>query len=158
MLSLWWLWAIGGIALILAELAVPAFVLIWFGLGALVVALVELVGPGFSLTTQFATWLVVSLALVFLWFKIFKPGFFKTRVGLSDTAAIGEVGILTKEVAPFQKGEVRFQKPTLGSDVWACISDEPLSGGTRVRVLSVEGSLLKVGRAAGTAHEQGVGT
>ncbi|MDD5177240.1 MAG: hypothetical protein PHQ05_12550 [Sterolibacterium sp.] len=33
----WWQWAVAGIALILAELAVPAFVLVWFGLGGLVV-------------------------------------------------------------------------------------------------------------------------
>ncbi len=32
----WWQWAVAGIVLVLAELAVPAFVLIWFGLGALV--------------------------------------------------------------------------------------------------------------------------
>lgn len=140
----WWVWAIGGLVLILAELAIPAFVLIWFGLGALVVALVELLGPGFSMTTQFATWLVMSLALVVLWFKWFKPGFFRTRVGQSDASAVGEIGLLTVPVAPFQKGEVRFQKPTLGSDVWPCIGDEAMPVGTRVRVLSVEGSMLKV--------------
>jgi signal peptidase I len=36
----WWHWAVSGIVLILAELVVPAFVLVWFGLGALLVALV----------------------------------------------------------------------------------------------------------------------
>ncbi len=33
----WWHWAVTGILLILSELAVPAFVLVWFGLGALLV-------------------------------------------------------------------------------------------------------------------------
>ena len=28
----WWHWAVGGIVLIVAELVVPSFVLIWFGL------------------------------------------------------------------------------------------------------------------------------
>jgi hypothetical protein len=41
---------------------------------------------------------------------------------------------------------VRFQKPVLGSDTWDCISDEAIRSGERVRVLEVEGSLMKVGK------------
>lgn len=142
----WWQWAIGGFALILAELAVPAFVLVWFGLGALVVSLVLAVVPAIAITAQLFLWLLVSLALIVLWFRFFKPSFHKTRVGMSDANVVGEIGLLTRDVAPFQKGEVRFQKPMVGSDVWPCIADEPLQVGARVRVLAVEGSYLKVAR------------
>ncbi|TRZ69243.1 MAG: NfeD family protein [Rhodocyclaceae bacterium] len=142
----WWQWAVAGIVLVLTELAVPAFVLIWFGLGALVVALIVGVLPQFSVTAQLSVWLVVSVAMVALWFKIFKPGFHKTRVGMSDANVIGEIGLLTREVAPFQNGEVRFQKPMVGSDVWPCMADEAIPTGARVKVLTVEGSFLKVGK------------
>lgn len=141
----WWHWAVAGIALILAELAVPAFVLVWFGLGALLVALFVALAPDIGLTPQLALWLGTSLALVVLWFRIFKPGFHKTRIGMADAAVIGEVGLLAHDVAPFEKGEVRFQKPILGSEVWPCIADETIKAGARVKVLAVEGSLLKVG-------------
>ena len=142
----WWQWAVAGIVLILTELAVPAFVLVWFGLGALVVALLLLVLPQIGLTTQLSIWLVVSVALVALWFKLFKPNMHKTRIGMSDANVIGEIGMLTREVAPFLKGEVRFQKPMVGSDVWQCIADEAIAVGARVKVLAVEGSFLKVGK------------
>ena len=142
---LWWHWAVGGIALILAELAVPSFVLIWFGLGALVVALAVGIA-GVSLTAQLALWLVVSLILVAGWFKVFKPNMHKTRIGMADANVIGEVGMLVRAVAPFEKGAVRFQKPILGDDVWECIADEAIGNGERVRVVAVEGSFLKVGR------------
>jgi inner membrane protein len=142
----WWQWAVAGIVLVLAELAVPAFVLIWFGLGALVVALVVAILPQCSITAQLSVWLVVSVALVGLWFKIFKPNIHKTRVGMSDYNLIGEIGLLTHEVAPFQNGEVRFQKPMLGSDVWPCMADDNISVGARVKVLAIEGSFLKVGK------------
>ena len=33
----WWHWVVFGFVLIIAELAVPQFVLVWFGLGALLV-------------------------------------------------------------------------------------------------------------------------
>jgi inner membrane protein len=142
----WWQWAVAGIVLVLAELAVPAFVLIWFGLGALVVAVVVAILPQCSTTVQLSVWLVVSISLVGLWFKIFKPNIHKTRVGMSDYNLIGEIGLLTHEVAPFQNGEVRFQKPMLGSDVWPCMADETILAGARVKVLAIEGSFLKVGK------------
>ncbi|MDP1526298.1 MAG: NfeD family protein [Rhodocyclaceae bacterium] len=141
----WWHWAVGGIVLMLAELVVPSFVLIWFGLGALVVALaVSMASIG--LTAQLGLWLIVSLALVAGWFKVFKPSMHKTRIGMSDANVIGEVGVLVHDVAHFTKGQVRFQKPILGADVWECIADEAIKSGERVKVLDVEGSFLKVGR------------
>lgn len=142
----WWWWVVGGIALILAELAIPAFVLIWFGMGALGVSLLVALIPILDLTMQLFIWLLISTSLVIAWFKIFKPSLHKTRVGRSAANIIGECGLLTHDVAPFQKGEVRFQKPMVGSDVWPCISDATITTGERVRVLAVEGNLLKVGK------------
>ena len=143
----WWHWAVLGIALILAELVVPAFVLVWFGLGALLVGAIVFIAPGASLTFQIATWTLASVAMIVLWFKIFKPGFHKTRIGMADANVIGEVGLLIQDVEPYHKGQVRFQKPILGADVWDCIADDPIRSGERIKVLGVEGSLLKVGRA-----------
>ena len=142
----WWHWAVSGIALLLAELAVPAFVLVWFGLGALLVAAASLLLPELELTLQLGIWLALSLALVLVWFRIFRPNAHKTRVGMADDHVIGEIGLLTRAVAPFEKGAVRFQKPLLGADAWECIADESLAAGDRVKVLAVEGSLLRVGR------------
>lgn len=141
----WWHWAVGGIALIVAELVVPSFVLIWFGLGALVVAL-ALAAADIGLTAQLTLWLVVSISLVAGWFKVFKPSMHKTRIGMSDANVVGEIGVLVHDVAPFAKGQVRFQKPILGADVWECIADEAIKSGERVKVLDVEGSFLKIGR------------
>jgi hypothetical protein len=143
----WWHWAVAGIVLILAELAVPAFVLVWFGLGALIVGLVVALAA-IDLTAQLAVWLVVSVLLVVLWFKVFRPESHRTRIGMSEPAMIGEIGLLARDVAPFEKGEVRFQKPLLGTDTWPCIADEAIKAGERVRVVAVEGSLLKVGRTS----------
>ncbi|MFZ5511499.1 MAG: NfeD family protein [Pseudomonadota bacterium] len=141
----WWHWAVFGIVLMLAELVVPAFVLFWFGLGALLVALVALVAT-VGLTAQILIWTVASVVMVFLWFRIFKPGMHKTRIGMSDAHVVGEIGMLVKDVAPFQKGQVRFQKPLIGAEVWDCIADEAIRSGERVKVVDVEGSLLKVGK------------
>ncbi len=143
----WWHWIVLGIALIVAELAVPQFVLIWFGLGSLLVGLLLLVLPGMGLTAQFLLWTLASLAMIALWFKVFKRGAHKTRIGMSDANVVGEVGVLTRAVEPFERGSVRFQKPLMGSEVWECIADESIRANDRVRVTSIEGNILKVGKA-----------
>ncbi len=143
----WWHWVIAGLVLILAELAIPAFFIIWFGFGGLVVAGVLLAAPGLSLTVQLALWAVASLVMVLLWFSVFKPGLHKTRIGTADGDVIGEIGLLVGAVAPFSRGKVRFQRPVLGAEEWVCLSEAAIPAGERVRVVAVEGSFLKVTKA-----------
>ena len=142
----WWHWIVLGLALVVAELAVPAFFVIWFGLGALLVGLALLAVP-LGATAQIGLWVVASLAMVGLWFRVFKRGEYlqgRTRIGQSDGDTIGEIGLMAKAAAPFERGRVRFQKPVLGAEEWACMVDEPIAAGERVRVVAVEGSFLKV--------------
>jgi len=142
----WWVWMVGGIGLILAELIVPSFFVVWFGLGALLVGLLALLAPDLSLTVQLAIWTAASLAMVVLWFKVFKPGFHKTRIGTATGEVVGEIGLLVNAVAPFERGKVRFQRPVLGSEEWVCMADTPIAAGERVKVVAVEGSFLTVSK------------
>ncbi|HET9405029.1 MAG TPA: NfeD family protein [Burkholderiales bacterium] len=143
---LWWHWVVLGIVLLLLELAVPAFFLVWFGLGALIVGVVLLAIPSLSFAWQILIWIVFSLAFIWMWFKVFKPGFYKTRAGMSKGAVIGEIGLVIRDIRPFEKGQIRFQKPMLGDEVWESIADEEIKAGERVKVLDVEGNILKVVR------------
>ena len=142
----WWHWIVGGIVLVLAELVIPSFFIVWFGLGALLTGLLTLAFD-LSLTAQAATWTLASLAMVVLWFRVFKQSFVKTRIGTADGEVIGEIGLLVGAVAPFARGKVRFQRPVLGSEEWVCLADTAIAAGERVRVVAVEGSFLKVGKA-----------
>jgi membrane protein implicated in regulation of membrane protease activity len=143
---LWWHWMVLGIVLVLLELAVPAFFLVWFGVGALIVGFAVLAVPGLSFAWQVLVWIACSVLFIWLWFKVFKPGFHKTRAGMSKGALIGEIGLVIRDIRPFEKGQVRFQKPVLGDEVWESLADEEIKAGERVRVLDVEGNILKVGR------------
>jgi inner membrane protein len=144
---LWWHWMVFGVVLVLLELAVPSFFLVWFGVGAILVGIVLAMLPSLSFSWQILTWIACSVVFVALWFRIFKPGLHKTRSGMAKGAAIGEVGLVTREIRPHGTGEVRFQKPLLGADVWESMADEEIRMGERVRVLDVEGNILKVGKA-----------
>ncbi|HYO28589.1 MAG TPA: NfeD family protein [Azonexus sp.] len=141
----WWHWIVGGIVLVLAELAIPSFFIVWFGLGALLTGLLTLAFD-LTVTAQLATWTLASLAMVGLWFRVFKQSFVKTRVGTADGEVIGEIGLLVSAVAPFERGKVRFQRPVLGSEEWVCLADAAIAAGERVKVVAVEGSFLKVSK------------
>ncbi len=143
---LWWHWMVLGLGLGVAELVVPSFFLIWFGLGALLVGLALLAVPDMSPAAQILLWTIASAVMTALWFKVFRNKLDRTRSGQADEA-LGEIGVLVRAVQPFEKGEVRFQKPVMGSEVWSCIADEAIAAGERVKVLAVDGQLLKVGKS-----------
>lgn len=140
----WWHWVVWGAVLILAELAVPAFFIIWFGVGALLVAVMLLAAPGLSLTAQIVIWTVASSILAALWFRVSRPGRRIPRIGTAGGEAIGEIGLLVGGVAPFERGRVRFQRPVLGADEWPCLAETEIPAGERVKVVAIEGSFLKV--------------
>lgn len=143
----WWYWAVGGLLLIMLELVIPSFFVIWFGLGALLVGGVLLVAGELSLTVQLLIWALASLAMMVVWFRVFRPSRHRTLIGTAAGEVIGEVGLLVGQVEPFQRGKVRFQRPILGAEEWACVADQTISAGERVRLVSVEGSYLKVVKA-----------
>ena len=143
----WWHWEIAGLALVLLELAVPAFFVIWFGFGAMLVGLALLMAPGLALSAQIGLWVLASVAMTVLWFRVFKRSQHKTLVGTAAGEVIGEIGLLVSAVAPFERGKVRFQRPVLGAEEWACMAESAIAAGERVRVVSVEGSYVKVAKA-----------
>src|SRR5688572_9979134 len=95
---LWWHWVVFGIVLTLLELAVPAFFLVWFGLGAIVVGVLLVIFPGMAFAYQVVAWTAFSLLLIWLWFKVFKPQVFKTRAGMARGSLVGEVGLVTRDI------------------------------------------------------------
>ncbi|BCB28492.1 hypothetical protein SKTS_33780 [Sulfurimicrobium lacus] len=140
----WWHWIAGGMLLILLELAIPSFFIIWFGLSALLIGVIMLLAP-ISLAAQFTLWGVTSGAMVYFWFRYFKnPD--RTKAGMSQDVFLGETGLIVKEVSELAKGQIRFQKPILGSETWPVIADETIPAGERARIVAVMGQTLKVSR------------
>src|SRR5690606_22474329 len=116
-------------------------------MGALLVAAILLLAGDLSLTMQLVIWALASLAMVVLWFRVFRRSRHKTLIGTAAGEVIGEVGLLVSAVAPFQRGRVRFQRPVLGAEDWACMAETAIAAGERVRVVSVVRSFVKVGKA-----------
>lgn len=142
----WWHWLVLGLLLTMAELAIVSFFVVWFGIAAAVVGLILLAAPTLALPTQLLLWASLSTALVLIWFRYLRPRTM-TAVGTSAAAVTGEVGILVADLTPDCRGQLRFQKPILGADVWEAYADAAIAAGERVRVVAVDGSYIKVEKA-----------
>jgi len=138
----WQIWIALGVALAVLELFTATFFILWFAVGAVLIGVVALVVPAVTLGTQIVSWVLLSSLIALVWLKFFRKRRPETRWSVDEV--LGEVGLLTVAVAPFQKGRVRFQKPILGAEEWACVADEAISAGTRVRLVKVEGGTVRV--------------
>lgn len=133
-----------GLVLCLAELFVPALILVWLGIAAVLIGGIVFV-VSITLTTQVLLWAFFSALLTFLWLKIFKARKSDSRAG-SSSEMLGETGLMVKAAEPFVRGEILFQRPLLGSDRWPCSAETHVAAGSRARVVGVEGSSLKIER------------
>lgn len=145
-----WHWLVLGVVLLILEMFVPTFALLWFGTAAIVVALLSWLLP-LSVSWQVIIWLVVSVVLVVLWFKYIKPmAKDRTKAGLGGSAFIGEVGMIIVSPQQNGKGVIRFSVPLLGSDEWECQSEQPLAVGDRAKIVNIAGNTLVVAPTTST--------
>lgn len=145
---LWWHWLTLGLILIGLELIVPSFTIIWFGLGAVIVSIVVAILPSCPFSAQILTWTVASSLFTFAWFRFFNARLDQTKAGSSKGAVIGETGLVIRAAQQYAKGAVKFHLPLMGADEWPCVADDPLAVGDRVRVVDVEGHVMKVEKIA----------
>lgn len=139
-----WQWLVLGIALCVVEIFIPSFTLLWFGLGAFVVALIAAI-ISLSLTAELFIWAIATTVFAVAWFKYFKPRMRdKTKAGISREAAVGQTGTVVKVSSQEVRGHVRFAVPLLGEEDWPYICETELAVGDRCRVKDVLGNTLLV--------------
>jgi len=142
---LYWHWVLFGIALMISEIFLASFFIVWFGAAAVIIGALLFFAPNLSLATQIFSWTVLSTALAFAWFKFLKPlAIDKTKAGLSKEAITGEVGQVLKTPNGEDRGKLRFPAPVLGTDEWLILSQDDLAVGDRVRVIDISGNSLIV--------------
>jgi membrane protein implicated in regulation of membrane protease activity len=141
----YWHWILLGVGLVIAEIFLASFTVLWFGLGAVLVGVLLWLIPAMPATVQMLLWLLFSCGFALFWFKYFKPRMVdKTKAGISREAAIGEAGTVVRAPAEGGRGLVRFTLPVLGDDEWEFICEQPVQVGDRVHVKDFSGNALIV--------------
>lgn len=141
-----WHWAVIGMLLMIGELFIPSFAMLWFGVAALVTALLLWAVP-MGLLSQVVIWLGLSIVACILWFRLIQPRIkTRTKAGLGGSVIVGEIGMIVSPVMANGLGVVRFSVPKVGAAEWACrtLDGRPIEVGTRVIVTAVMGNELIV--------------
>ena len=66
---LYWHWLVFGMILIITEIFIPSFTIFWFGLGAIIVAVVLLLVPGLPVADT-PLWQLEQLPVTALWSNV----------------------------------------------------------------------------------------
>ncbi len=142
---LYWYWLVLGMLLMAAEIFIPSFTILWFGLGALVVGGLLVPFPYMALSWQLFIWAAISSVFALLWFTVLKPRMVdKTKAGVAREAIVGESGQVIKLPTEHIRGVVRFSTPVLGDDEWEFICSSEVSLGDRIFVIELSGNTLLV--------------
>lgn len=139
-----WHWFILGLVLVSLEVMIPTFTFLIFGCSALLVALLSWLLPIGNIA-QIIIWLILSIVIAFLWFKIFKPRF-KMNDEDKVESLIGQTAMIIESPSDLNKGRVRFTVPLQGVDEWECESTDIIKIGDKVIVKNIKDNLLVVSK------------
>ena len=143
----YWHWLVFGVALMVLEVFLGSFVVLWFGLGAVMVGLCQWLYPALPVAVQLLIWLLGSSAMAVVWFRWGKPRMLdRTTAGIARESLIGTSGLVIRAPAEGRRGMARFVVPVLGSDEWEFICEQPVALGDRVVIRDFSGNTLIVGR------------
>src|SRR5919106_3015111 len=147
----WVLWSILAAILIVAEIFTSGFVLLWFGIGALLAAFAGFIGID-SLVIQFLIFAGVSVALTAASRTIFLNYFSRERTGQSLRSGVdalpGKIGtVVSSSKGAMHEGAVKVFGSTWTA--YPAAGEPPLEAGERVCVESVEGASIYVRRVGG---------
>lgn len=138
----WWHWIVLGILFIILEMATGTFIVLGFGIAAVMVGLLDLV-LSMNFLAQIMLWILFSIIIITLSFKYFKNQPIVSSSGQSDHG-FDTKGTVTESIEAHSRGKVKFDDPVLGNTIWHASADQTLNVGDRVTINEVNGQLIKV--------------
>jgi len=135
-------WFLIGLVLALVEMAMPGFVVIFFGIGAWAVTLLILFGILPSFNGQMLVFLIVSVASLILFRKKGKK-IFEGKVAGKDQAVdeiTGERAVVMEDIYPNQLGG----KVELHGTLWEANADTVIEKGRMVEIIERNNLTLRV--------------
>ena len=136
-------WLIIGVMLLFLELAVPGFVLFFFGLGALITSLGAYLFD-LSLNWQLALFIIGSLASLFSLRNVIQRRFLQAPLeGEEDDdgqlVTPGEKGVVDGRIEPPGEGRIKYS-----GTYWRATADEVINEGEIISIVSQKGLIIHV--------------
>lgn len=134
-----WLWMIGGIVLLIAELIAPGFFLVWIGTAALVTGIFALLFD-IGAAGQLALFALYSAIAVYVSKRWYESRPVETEDPMLNDRSARLLGRTVTVVEPIDEYSGRVR---LGDSDWSARGG-PAQAGERVRITGVEGNCLLV--------------
>lgn len=136
----YWNWWLLGIALMAVEALLPGFFFLWMGVAALLVGLVLTVLPNLDWTWQTLLFAVLSFSSIFLWQLRLRRRPTQSADPLLNRRGHQYIGRVFTLDAPVvnHHGKIRVDDST-----WKVQVDQDCPAGVRLRIVGVEGVILK---------------
>ena len=136
-------WAALALLLIAAETLAPGAFLLWMGLAAAAVFLGVLLVPGIPVLAQAAAFVVLSFVAIQVYRKWFRKAARQSDQPLLNRRAAQAIGRVTVLEQAIDRGRGRIRL----DDAFWTVEGPDLPAGTPVRVIAVDGMVLKVQEA-----------
>ncbi|KAF1686098.1 hypothetical protein B1992_09145 [Pseudoxanthomonas broegbernensis] len=136
-------WAVVALALMAAETLAPGAFMLWMGFAAAAVFLAVLLVPGIPVLAQVAAFVVLSFVSIQIYRRWFRKGARQSDRPLLNRRAEQNIGAVAPLDQAIAGGRGRIK---LGDAFWA-VEGPDLPAGTPVRVIAVDGMVLKVQEA-----------
>lgn len=135
-----WLWMIGGVILLIAEVIAPGFSLIFVGAAAIATGVLSLL-----LGLPAALQLAVFAILAFLSVKVGGRRFYASRYDYSSDPLLNDrvARLLGRVVVVVEAVDQNGGRVRVGDSEWSARGG-PAAVGERVRIVDVDGNCLKV--------------
>jgi membrane protein implicated in regulation of membrane protease activity len=135
-----WLWLIGGVVLLIAEVIAPGFSLIFIGAAAIATGLLAML-LGASVVLQFGLFAI----LAFLAVRIGGRRFYASRYDYSADPLLNDRGarLLGRIVVVVEPVDSHGGRVRVGDGEWTARGG-PAAIGDRVRIVDIDGNCLKV--------------
>jgi membrane protein implicated in regulation of membrane protease activity len=135
-----WLWLIGGVVLLIAEVIAPGFSLIFIGAAGIATGLLSLLF-GLSIPLQLAVFAILAFIAV----RVGGRRFCASRYDYSTDPFLNDrvARLLGKVVVVVQTVDANGGRVRVGDSEWSARGG-PASVGERVRIVDVDGNCLKV--------------
>ncbi len=133
-------WAALALGLIAAETLAPGAFLLWLGLAAAAMFVVVLVVPGIPLLAQVAAFVVLSFLAIQVYRRWFRGRGRQSDRPLLNRRAEQNIGLAVVLDQAISGGRGRVK---IGDAYWV-VEGPDLPAGTQVRVVAVDGMVLRV--------------
>lgn len=138
--TMFWIWMAAAVVFLIIELLSPTLIFVSFAVSAAIAGIYAQLNPT-EYYWQIGIFIIATVVLLPLSRKAAKK-LIKPSDDSNVDAMIGKLALVTAAIDPDHGGKVKFE-----GEIWQAQSEEAIAENTKVRIIAVTGTRVRVQRA-----------